>query len=360
MLNRTVLSAHAEIHDEVEAALGRVLASSRYILGDELAAFERELATWLGVGHAIGVACGTDALVLAMWGMGVRPGDEILTTDVTAVPTVAAIEQAGAVPVLVDVEPTTGLLNAELLESMVTARTRGIVPVHLYGRSCDMTSILAMAAAYDLWVIEDCAQSIGARHAGRMTGGLGACGAFSFYPTKNLGAYGDAGAVVCEDAGLAEQLRSLRNYGQRSSGERSERGMNSRLDEVQAAILRVKLHHLQEYTTRRNQLAERYRKSLPACVLPSEAMPGEHVYHLFPILVPDRNLFQRSLRDAGVGSLVHYAVPMHRLTRFGPMPDERFPEACSWSSQVVSIPLHPNLDEQAQEQVISAVKRALD
>jgi len=155
MLNRTVLSAHAEIHDEVEAALGRVLASSRYILGDELAAFERELATWLGVGHAIGVACGTDALVLAMWGMGVRPGDEILTTDVTAVPTVAAIEQAGAVPVLVDVEPTTGLLNAELLESMVTARTRGIVPVHLYGRSCDMTSILAMAAAYDLWVIEE-------------------------------------------------------------------------------------------------------------------------------------------------------------------------------------------------------------
>ena len=174
-------SAHAEIREEVMAAIGRVLESSHYILGEELALFEEELASWLGVKHAVGVACGTDALVLAMWSMGVRPGDEVLTTDMAAIPTVAAIEQTGAVPVLVDIDSTTGLLDVDLLESVVTAKTRGIIAVHLYGRSCDMTSVLATAEAYGLWVIEDCAQSIGACHAGGMTGSSGACGAFSFY-----------------------------------------------------------------------------------------------------------------------------------------------------------------------------------
>ena len=352
-------AAHAEIRDQVEAAIRRVLDSGWYVLGQELARFEEELASWLGVKNMIGVGNGTDALVLAMLAVGAKSGDEILTSDVTAVPTIAAIQQVGAMPVPIDIDPATGLLNAERIDAAVTSRTRGVVPVHLYGRSCDMISIGKAARDHGLWIVEDCAQSIGACQSGCVTGTFGACGAFSFYPTKNLGAYGDAGAVACESCSLAERLRALRNYGQHRRDQQSERGMNSRLDEVQAAILRVKLTQLHAYTAKRGLLAARYREALPAEILPSEAAADEHVYHLFPVLVPDRDRFRECLKNAGIDSIVHYPLPVHRQPTLGPLPDDLFPEACKWTAQVVSLPLYPNLTDEAQGQVITAVNEAI-
>lgn len=227
-------AAHDEVRDEVESAVMRVVNSGRYIMGQELAAFEEELADWLGVGTVIGVANGTDALALAFLALGIRPGDEIITTDITALPTIAAIQQVGAVPIPVDVDLATGLLDVNGIEKVLTSRSRGIVPVHLYGRSCDMTSIRKTATECGLWVVEDCAQAIGARHSGHVVGSFGILGTLSFYPTKNLGAYGDAGAVLCQDEDLAKRIRSLRNYGQLRHNEHAERGINSRLDPIQA------------------------------------------------------------------------------------------------------------------------------
>jgi len=352
-------TAHDELRDEVESAIMRVVNSGRYIMGRELAAFEEELADWIGVGTVVGVGNGTDALALAFLALGIKPGDEIITTDMTALPTISAIQQVGAVPIPVDIDPATGLLDANLIGNAVTSRTRGVVPVHLYGRSCDMTAIVRIAADHGIWIVEDCAQAIGARHSGRIVGSFGVLGALSFYPTKNLGAYGDAGAVFCQDEGMAKRIRSLRNYGQARHNVHTERGINSRLDEIQAAILRVKLPHLKRWIARRRTFALKYRDALPRTIMPAHHAEEEHVYHLFPVLLPNRDRFRDCLRKEGVETMVHYPYPVHRQSVMGLLPDDQFPVASRWSAEVLSLPLHPFLVDDTHEMIIEAVIRVL-
>jgi dTDP-3-amino-3,4,6-trideoxy-alpha-D-glucose transaminase len=349
------VAAHEDIRREVECAILRVLNSGRYILGTELAAFEDELACWLGVNHVVGVANGTDALILSFLALGVRPGDEIITTDMTAIPTIVAIQQVGAVPVPVDINVNTGLIDVGGINNVITTKTRGIVPVHLYGRSCDMTAIEKVAKSNHIWIVEDCAQAIGSKHNGRMVGSFGNLAALSFYPTKNLGAYGDAGAVLCNDKYTADKVRSLRNYGQPKNTFANRLGINSRLDEIQAAILRVKLPHLQSWLAHRRSIASKYRACLPKQILPSGHNDEEHVHHLFPVLVSNRDVFRKQLLASGIETLIHYPLPVHRLVGCNGLTDERFPFASRWSAEVLSLPLHPFLDDKTITQVIEAV-----
>jgi len=349
------VAAHEEIRHEVECAVLRVLNSGKYILGKELAAFEEELACWLGVNHVVGVANGTDALILSFLALGVRPDDEIITTDITAIPTIVAIQQVGAVAVPVDINMNTGLIDPEGINNAITTKTRGIVPVHLYGRSCDMTAIEKVAKSNGIWIVEDCAQAIGSKHNGRMVGSFGRLAALSFYPTKNLGAYGDAGAVLCNDKNTAEKVRALRNYGQPQNTLANRQGINSRLDEIQAAILRVKLPHMQSWLAHRRSVASKYRACLPNKILPSGHNDEEHVHHLFPVLVSNREAFRKHLLASGIETLVHYPLPVHRLLGYDGLTDERFPFASRWSTEVLSLPLHPFLDDKAITQIIEAV-----
>ena len=348
-------AAHEEIRDDIESAAMRVINSGQYILGRELSAFEEELADWLGVKAVVGVGSGTDALALAFMALGAKAGDEIITTDLTAPPTIAAIQQVGAVPVPIDIDPATGLLDADGIEKAVTPRTRGVVPVHLYGRSCNMTAIGEIAFENNLWVVEDCAQAIGARHSRRSIGTFGVLGALSFYPTKNLGAYGDAGAVLCQDQDLARKIRSLRNYGQIRPNEHTRRGINSRLDEIQAAILRAKLPHLQGWIDRRRTIAETYYKGLPSTILPTKSATEEHVYHLFPVLVSNRDQFQMYLRSVGIETMIHYPYPSHRQSVLENLSEEQFPIASHWSADVLSLPLHPHLTDESVKYVIESI-----
>ena len=354
------ITAHDEVRHDVESAVMRVVNSGQYIMGKELSAFEEELAEWLGVEAVVGVGNGTDALALAFMALGVKIGDEIVTTDLTALPTITAIQQVGAIPVPVDIDPNTGLLDGKKIESAITSRTRGIVPVHLYGRSCDMTSIVKIASENHLWVVEDCAQAIGACHSGRSVGTFGAMGTLSFYPTKNLGAYGDAGAVLCQDQEFARKIRSLRNYGQIRPNEHTEQGINSRLDEIQAAVLRAKLPYLKGWIDRRVSLAERYQKELPSAILPAKQAKDEHVYHLFPVLVPNRDHFCKCLRKAGVETMTHYPAPVHRQSVMENFPDDRFPAASRWSTEVLSLPLYPHLTEESVSHVVESVTKLLE
>jgi dTDP-3-amino-3,4,6-trideoxy-alpha-D-glucose transaminase len=354
------VTAHDEVRHDVESAVMRVVKSGQYIMGKELSAFEEELAEWLGVEAVVGVGNGTDALALSFMALGIRPGDEIVTTDMTALPTISAIQQVGAVPVPVDINPNTGLLDVKKINDALTSRTRCIVPVHLYGRSCDMTAIGKIASENNLWVVEDCAQAIGARHSGHRVGTFGIMGTFSFYPTKNLGAYGDAGAVVCRDQELATKIRSLRNYGQLRPHEHTERGINSRLDEIQAAVLRAKLPYLQGWLDRRLALAERYQKELSSAILPAKHKKEEHVYHLFPVLVPNRAQFCECLRNAGVETMTHYPAPVHRQSVMGNLRDDRFPAASRWSAEVLSLPLYPHLADESVSHVIESVTKLME
>jgi len=353
-------AAHDEIRGDVESSIMRVVKSGRYILGEELSLFEKELSNWLGAGTVVGVGNGTDALALSFIALGVKAGDEIITTDLTAPPTIAAIQQVGAIARLVDIDPLTGLLDTKRIESVITSRTIGIVPVHLYGRSCDMTVIKEIADKNNLWIVEDCAQAIGARHAGQIVGSFGALGTFSFYPTKNLGAYGDAGAVLCREEKLADKIRSLRNCAYPTANLQAGHGMNSRLDEIQAAILRTKLPYLKEWLNRRQEIAAKYQKELPITILPGMHLDGEHVYHLFPVLVSERDDFRNHLASLGVETMVHYSYPMHQHTDGDNNQDILFPISVRWSEEVLSLPLHPHLSEKDVDHVIGAVVEVME
>ncbi|MEA2604703.1 MAG: hypothetical protein QOF89_5695 [Acidobacteriota bacterium] len=302
---------HALLAGELEAAAKRVLHSGWYILGPELEAFEQAFAAYHGVAHAVGVANGTDALELALRALGIGQGDEVITVAHTAVATVCAVERAGATPVLVDVDETTCTLNPAAAEAAITSRTRAILPVHLYGHPADMTALAGLAARHGLALVEDCAQSHGARVGDRIVGTIGRLGAFSFYPTKNLGAYGDGGAVITDEAGLAGQLRRLRNYGQEDRYYHVERGQNSRLDEMQAALLRVKLAHLDGHNAIRRRLAGEYSRRLTGVITPV-CRPGvDPVFHLYVVRHGQRDLLMGSLKERGVGTLIHYPIPIH-------------------------------------------------
>lgn len=350
---------HEPIAEEISNAVGRVLESASYVLGDEGKLFEREWAEWLGIPHAVGVGSGTDAIQLALMGLGVGRDDEVITVANTCVPTVAAIRATGAMPALVDVDSATLTMDASLLEVALTSRTKAIVPVHLYGHPCDMDPIMAFAEAHGLSVVEDCAQAHGARYKGKLCGTIGNAGAFSFYPSKNLGAYGDGGAVVTSDTGLADRVRQLRVYGERERYVHDSEGINSRLDEVQAAILRVKLPHLADANVKRREAASRYAELISAesVTKPDEAGWAESSWHLYAIRTAERDLLQKRMTESGIGTLIHYPIPilLQPAYEFMPYNEGDFPVSESAAKSLLSLPLYPGLSDDSIEVVSEAV-----
>jgi dTDP-4-amino-4,6-dideoxygalactose transaminase len=348
---------------EIDQAIARVLDKGRYILGEEAAAFEREFAAYIGVRSGIGVGSGTEALHLALRACGVGPGDEVITVSHTAVATVSAIELCGASPVLVDIDPRSFTLDPTKLPAAITPRTKAIIPVHLYGQSADLEPILDLARRHHVRVIEDCAQSHGALYRGKRTGAWGDMACFSFYPTKNLGAIGDGGFVATDDPQLAENARLLREYGWRQRYVSDLAGWNTRLDELQAAILRVKLRTLDADNTRRRHLAALYDELLTASsvVLPPAMSYGEHVYHLYVVRSARRDELQAFLKERGVGTLIHYPVPIHLQPAYrGRLGDAgSLPETERAAREILSLPMFPELTEAQVQQAAQAVREFL-
>lgn len=371
---RREYEAHA---DELRAAAERVLASGRYILGPEVDAFEREAAAYLGAKHAIGCASGTDALWLALKAAGIGPGDGVITSGFTFFATASAILNVGAVPVLCDIDPPTFNIKPDDVQVVVEgrspvherigidpARIRAIVPVHLYGQTADMEPLLEIARAHDLRVIEDAAQALGAVHNGRKAGTMGDLGCFSFFPTKNLGGFGDGGLVVTEDDDLAARVLMLRNHGGISKYENRIVGTNSRLDELQAALLRVRLRHLDEALAGRRRVADAYDDLFrgSAAVTPDRAPNRQHAFNLYVLRLPDRDDVRRALEQAGIATAVHYPAPVHLQPALGqPYRPGDLVEAERACKEVLTIPLSPHLraDEarSVAEASIAALKR---
>jgi aminotransferase EvaB len=358
-----LLAQLAEIRGEVLEAVTRVLDSGQVILGPEVAGFEREFASGLGEGmHGVGVASGTAALALALRALGVGPGDEVVTVANTAVATVAAIRELGAKPVFCDVREDTALLDLDQLSAVLSPHTRAVVPVHLYGNPVDVPALRERVGG-DVAVVEDCAQSAGATLRGMPTGTMGDAAAFSFYPTKNLGAYGDAGLCATRDAGLAETMRRLRSYGLDAGdappAARLE-GVNARLDELQAAILRVKLPHLSLWVERRRALAERYRVALPAAARGFETSEGaRHARHLFVVRVPRREALRRALGARGIATAVHYPVPIHHMPAYAFLGRPSLPVTERLAGELLTLPLYPELGESEVDRVCAALREAL-
>jgi dTDP-4-amino-4,6-dideoxygalactose transaminase len=352
-------AAYRRLQPEIDAAVSRVLAGGRYILGPEVAAFEAEFAAYLGVDQVVGVASGTDAVMLALRAYGVGPGDEVITVSHTAVATVAAVELCGAAPRLVDIDPVSFTVDPATLAAAVTPSTRAIIPVHLYGHPADMDAIGAVARDHNLIVIEDCAQAHGARYRGRMVGTMGDAAAFSFYPTKNLGAIGDGGAIATNRPEVAERLRSLRQYGWRERYVSDVAGCNSRLDELQAAILRVRLRHLNEENAARRRLATVYAAALAGSgVRAPQERPGDcDVYHLYVVSAGRRDALKTYLQGRGIRTAIHYPVPVHRQPayhRLGYGPGS-LPATEEAAQRILSLPMCPDLPDEAAVAVAAAV-----
>lgn len=350
------LRAHRTAVDE---AIARVLDSGWYVLGREVEAFEREFAAYLGVSHAVGVNSGTDALALALKALGIGPGDQVAAPSHTAVATIAAIEMTGAEPLLVDIDPVYYTLAPAALEAAITPRTKAVVVVHLYGQVADMDAILALASRHGLKVVEDCAQATGGLYQGRRLGSLGDAGCFSFYPTKNLGAIGDGGAVVTGSEAVAQSLRSLREYGWRGDRLSHVPGVNSRLDEIQAAILRAKLPHLDADNDRRRAIAARYDAELADLVaIPAQRPHCRHVFHLYVVRVADRDAWLSRLRNRGVGASVHYAKAAHQQPAYGSRlaGADNLPETEKVVAEILTLPLYPELSDAEIDHVIAAVR----
>ncbi len=351
------------IKEEIDAAIAQVLQRGRFILGQEVEAFEREFAAACGVAHAVGVGSGTEALHLALRAAGIGPGDEVVTVSHTAVATVAAVELSGARPRLVDIDPQRYTMDPQQLEGAITPRTRAVIPVHLYGCPADLAPILEIAARRGLVVVEDCAQAHGAQYQGRPVGSWGQIAAFSFYPTKNLGAYGDGGAIVTHDAALARQARLLREYGWAERYVSHIRGTNSRLDELQAAILRVKLRHLESWNERRRQIARLYTEQLRdlPLALPYDPPDGRHVYHLYVVRHPRRDALQAFLRQRDIATLVHYPQPVHLQPAYAELGYHAgsLPFSETAARQVLSLPMYPELGDDEVGAVAGAVREFL-
>lgn len=344
---------------QIDEAVVRVLQSGRYILGQEVEAFEEEFARYLGVSFGIGAGSGTEALHMALVACGIKEGDEVITVSHTAVATVAAVKMAGATPVFVDIDPKFYVLDPRKLESAVTAKTRAVIPVHLYGHPVDLDPVLHIVRKHGLRVIEDCAQAHGALYDGRRVGSLGDLGCFSFYPTKNLGAIGDGGMVVTNDRDLAEKIRLLREYGWSRRYISSVNGWNSRLDEIQAALLRVKLQALDEQNAARRHLAQFYADALRGTdlVLPQEREGAVHVYHLYVVRSPRRDRLIQYLREKEIGALIHYPVPVHRQPAYSGAENTgaNLRETELAAGQVLSLPMYPELTIQEARQVVDAI-----
>jgi dTDP-3-amino-2,3,6-trideoxy-4-keto-D-glucose/dTDP-3-amino-3,4,6-trideoxy-alpha-D-glucose/dTDP-2,6-dideoxy-D-kanosamine transaminase len=349
--------------DDILAAVDHVLRSGRLILGDSVRGFEQELAAYCGVSHGVGVNSGTDALVLALRALDLQPGDEVITTSNTAIPTVSAIVTAGATPRFVDIDPGTCLMDVTQLDAAVTPRTRCIVPVHLFGQCAEMGAVQAVAERHRLAVVEDCAQSTGAEHHGCRAGAMSRMSIFSFYPTKILGAYGDGGMVLTQEDALASRLRRLRMYGTEKTYYAEEHGYNSRLDELHAEILRRKLRRIEGYIERRRELARRYDEQLRETdlVLPV-TMPGNrHVYHLYVVRHPDREAIIASLAENGVSVGIHYPWPIHTMRayrQFG-KGEGSLPVTEQAAREIFSLPMYPSLTNADQDRVCAALLASL-
>lgn len=342
---------YASIKSEIDAATQRVYASGWFILGPETEAFEQEFAEYIGVKHGIGVNSGTDALHLALRALGIGKGDEVITVPNTAVATVAAIEMAGATPVLCDVRADSMTMDADSFATVISSRTRAVIPVHLFGQSAELDAIIGIARQYRLAVIEDCAQAHGALYQNQRVGSFGDIACFSFYPTKNLGAYGDGGAVVTNDAQLADKIKMLRQYGWRARYESETHGVNTRLDELQAALLRVKLKHLPDWTQARRERANLYAELLPNQRVhpPIEMSYGTHVYHLYVVQCDEsagasRDYLAVFLKEREIGTAIQYPTPIHLQLAYQSLaPAGSLPVAEKLAREILSLPLYPEL-----------------
>lgn len=351
---------HAALREEIEAGIRAVLESTQFILGPNVQAFEREAADYLGVPHGIGCASGTDALHLALDAAGVGPGDEVITTPFTFIATAEAICYVGAKPVFVDIDPRTFNLAADQTAAAITPATRALLPVHLFGQPADMTALTAIAERHGLLMIEDCAQSFGAAIGDRKTGAFGLAGCFSFFPSKNLGGYGDGGLVVTASAELAERLRELRNHGSRQRYYHHIIGYNSRLDELQAVILRAKLKRIDQYNEHRRRVARLYHErlaELPAIIPPHEDGLGRHVFHQYTILSPQRDRLMAALQAADIGCAIYYPIPLHRQEVFAADYGHlSLPVAERVAQQCLSLPIFPEMTEAQVEAVVAALR----
>jgi dTDP-3-amino-3,4,6-trideoxy-alpha-D-glucose transaminase len=342
----------------VRAAIDRVIASGWFVLGPEVEAFEHEFAAASGARHAVGVGTGTDAIALILRALDIGPGDEVITSPLSAAFSALAIMMTGARPVFADIASDRLTIDPARVEAAITSRTRAILPVHLYGQPADMAELARTAAKHRLALVEDACQAHLATAAGRPVGTIGIAGAFSFYPTKNLGALGDGGAVITSDPSLAARIKRLRNGGQTARYQHDEAGVNSRLDEMQAAILRARLAYLPGWTDRRRSIARRYRDSIAAAgvTVPPERDAG-HVYHLFPVLSRDRSALQAHLAASGVETLIHYPAPITRQPALAPFQPAACPVAAQVAAQVLSLPLYPGLSLAEIEYVPAALNR---
>ncbi|MEB3174697.1 MAG: DegT/DnrJ/EryC1/StrS family aminotransferase [Cyanobacteriota bacterium] len=359
---------YAQIEEEATAAALAVLRSGYYIGGEAVQEFERRFGEWVGTQWSVGCNSGTDALYLALRAGGVGPGDEVITSAFTFFATAETISIAGAKPIFIDIDPQTFNLDLDLLESAVTSRTKAIMPVHLFGQSVDMTRLMAVARKYDLLVIEDCAQATGAQWDGRYVGAWGDMGAFSFFPTKNLGGCGDGGAVTLNDESQTQTLRMLREHGSRQRYCHETLGLNSRLDALQAAILSVKLRYLTDWNRQRREAAHCYRvllQDVPDLILPKETPGGLHVWNQYTIRIPDgadrRDRVREILRDKGVIAMVYYPLPLHRQPVYESLGygEGSLPKTERVCQEVLSLPIFPGITEGEQEQVALALKAAL-
>lgn len=351
------------IKKEVDEAVLRVLESSQFILGDEVKAFEQEFTAYCGAQHGIAVNSGTSALHLALLAAGTGPGDEVITVPFTFVATVAAIGYTGARPVFVDIDPESYTMDVTQVEQKITERTKAIIPVHLYGQSADLDPVLALARRHDLVVIEDAAQAHGAEYRGRRVGGIAHLGCFSFYPGKNLGAFGEGGMVVTNDPAYAKRIRSLRDWGQEQKYHHKYRGYNYRMDGIQGAILRVKLRHLEAWTEARRSLAERYN-ALLACAgihTPVARSYGRHVYHIYAVRIPHRDAIQQRLRQQEIHTGIHYPIPVHLQEAYSDLgyTTGDFPRSERIATEVLSLPMFAELTPGQQDQVVNALIEGL-
>lgn len=351
------------LRDEILEAVDATFRSGRLVLGSRVAGFEAAFAAYCGASFGVGMDNGTNAIALALLALGIQPGDEVLTTANTAVPTVSAIVSAGAIPRFVDIEPATGLMDIDAVEAAITERTRAVVPVHLYGQCVDMERLVTLSRRHGLKIVEDCAQSHGATRHGRRCGVLADAAAFSFYPTKNLGAYGDGGMVITNDAGMDQRLRRLRMYGMEGTYFAIEHGYNARLDEVQASILSVKLRHLDSFNERRRALARRYDEELAetSIQLPVELPGNGHVYHLYVVRHTERERIMQDLKAQGINLAIHYPHPIHTMpayTHLGYKAGD-LPVTELLAKEIFSLPLYPALGHEDQQRVCEALRKAV-
>lgn len=354
---------YESLQAQMDEAILSAVRSGQYINGPNVKAFEKEFAAYTGGAHAVALNSGTDALHLALRALDIGPGDEVITVPFTFVATTEAIGIVGAKPVFVDIDPATYNMDVTAIEALISPRTKAIMPVHLYGQPVDMDAVMAIAQRHHLAVVEDCAQAVGATYHGKQVGTIGTIGCFSFFPSKNLGCYGDGGAAVTDDATLAQRLVALRGHGGRVKYYHEELGVNSRLDEVQAAVLRVKLPHVDQWNQARRQVAMRYNEMLagiPGVKTPEELADTVPVYHQYTIRTKDRDRVQKALQERGVQTMIYYPVPLHlqQVHAFIGHQKGDFPKTEHATEEVLSLPIFPELSFEQQQEVVEAIRHA--